>query len=188
MKVVNNLKLFIDPVETVLLGIYTDAVKKHNEEVLNNPYPNSGFDIYVPTEKYTRENNTYFIDHKIKATMSERISTTETQDGVTNTDAVTGVARGFCIYPRSSISKTPLILANHVGIIDSGYSGFLIGAFRHVSNNPNTFIIEKNSRLLQICHPGLLPFTVEIVEKEEDLFDGAQKTKRGSGGFGSTGV
>jgi hypothetical protein len=36
----------------------------------------------------------------------------------------------FYLYPRSSISKTPLMLANHTGIIDSGYRGNLIGAFR----------------------------------------------------------
>ena len=30
---------------------------------------------------------------------------------------------GYYLYPRSSISKTPLILANSVGIIDSGYRG-----------------------------------------------------------------
>ena len=32
-------------------------------------------------------------------------------------------AGGYYLYPRSSISKTPLRLANSVGIIDAGYRG-----------------------------------------------------------------
>ena len=36
----------------------------------------------------------------------------------------------YQIYPRSSLSKYPIMLANHVGIIDSGYRGNLIVAFR----------------------------------------------------------
>ena len=86
----------------------------------------------------------------------------------------------FQIYPRSSISKTPLLLANHVGIIDSGYRGNLITAFRCLENS---YLAEKNTRLVQICLPSLGPFHVKIVN-EDDL----SNTSRGAGGFGSTGV
>ena len=37
------------------------------------------------------------------------------------------------MYPRSSIYKTPLRLANNTGIIDSGYRGNLMGAFDNIS-------------------------------------------------------
>jgi dUTP pyrophosphatase len=95
------------------------------------------------------------------------------------------------MYPRSSLSKTKLRLANSVGIIDSGYRGNLIGMF-DVVNVENSYSDEKNAdyfaksydRLVQICGPGLIPILVEIVEDEQEL---GNETERGSGGFGSTG-
>jgi dUTP pyrophosphatase len=92
----------------------------------------------------------------------------------------------FTIYPRSSISKTPLMLANHTGIIDAGYRGSLIGAFRWLKSNTSTeteYVVEKHTRLLQVCHPSLCPIFVVIVD-ENDL----TSSERGNGGFGSTGV
>ena len=88
--------------------------------------------------------------------------------------------RPYLLMPRSSISKTPLMLANSVGIIDSGYRGEIIGAFRNLSSS--NYTIEKHSRLLQICAPDLRPIHVELVD--EPFFN---TTERGSGGFGSTG-
>ena len=89
---------------------------------------------------------------------------------------------GYYSYPRSSISKTPLMLANHVGIIDSGYRGPLIGAFRNIASQV-PYVVEEYTRLLQICAPDLRPIIVELVE--ESFFE---ETERGSGGFGSTGI
>lgn len=188
--VISHLKIFIDTDDNDLINLYKSAVKKHNDEIKNNPYPNSGFDIFIPEEQTTNENNKYWIDHKIKATMTELVlfPKMDLATGSLNGHEWKRVGCGFSIYPRSSLSKTPLMLANHVGIIDSGYSGNLIGAFFHVSNNPVSFKIEKASRLLQVCHPSLVPFTVEIVDKQEELFENSHNTKRGNGGFGSTGV
>ena len=61
----------------------------------------------------------------------------------------------YQLYPRSSLSKYPIMLANHVGIIDAGYRGNLIAAFRSFQDD---FKIEKGIRLVQICHPTLLPY------------------------------
>ena len=44
--------------------------------------------------------------------------------------------------------------------------------------------MEKYSRLLQICAPGLVPIYVNIVNSLEEL---GPTTSRGEGGFGSTG-
>lgn len=88
----------------------------------------------------------------------------------------------FMVYPRSSLSKTSLMLSNHVGIIDSGYRGNIIGAFRCLSENID-FVADKFTRLVQICHPSLCKIRVVLVEEETDL----STTLRGSGGFGSTG-
>jgi dUTP pyrophosphatase len=91
----------------------------------------------------------------------------------------------YMLYPRSSISKTPLMLANHTGIIDSGYRGWLMGAFRCLEfpeDKPN-YVVEARTRLLQICHPSLCPVYVQIVNETE-----LSSTERGDGGFGSTGI
>lgn len=75
------------------------------------------------------------------------------------------------------------MLANHTGIIDSGYRGNLIGAFRALQlPNDNAFTVVKHTRLLQLCHTNLLPIYVVLVE-ERDL----STSERGDGGFGSTG-
>ena len=73
------------------------------------------------------------------------------------------------------------MLANHTGVIDSGYRGFLIGAFRNLSSDP--YVVEKETRLLQVCHPSLYPIYVVISDETE-----LSSTSRGEGGFGSTGV
>jgi dUTP pyrophosphatase len=73
------------------------------------------------------------------------------------------------------------MLANHTGIIDSGYRGSLIGAFRSFSNNE--YIVDEGTRLLQICHPTLCPIFVIIVDESE-----LSSTERNDGGFGSTGI
>ena len=85
----------------------------------------------------------------------------------------------FCVYPRSSISKTPLRLANSVGIIDSGYRGELIAVFDNRNETP--YEIPCYARLVQACRPDLLPFGVNMVDNDFN------QTERGAGGFGSTG-
>jgi dUTP pyrophosphatase len=94
------------------------------------------------------------------------------------------------MYPRSSLSKTRLRLANSVGIIDSGYRGNLIGMFDCFSAGKGSlceteydYIVKPFEKLVQICAPDLRPIFVELVETEEEL---SSATLRGEGGFGST--
>ena len=93
-----------------------------------------------------------------------------------NDDKTVGLS--FYMYPRSSIVKTPLRLANSVGIIDRDYRGHLMGCFDNITDED--YIIKKGTRLLQICGPNLEPITFELVEE-------LSETSRGTGGFGSTG-
>lgn len=146
---------------------YMDAVQKHNNKIFANPLNiDAGFDLYMP--KQTECVSLAKLDHQIAC--SAKIITSL---GSYNT--------GYTMHPRSSVSKTPLRLANSTGIIDSGYRGNLIGVFDcHVQGH----VIEKHDRLLQICAPSLMPIVVELVESAEDLGDGGE---RGTGGFGSTG-
>lgn len=84
---------------------------------------------------------------------------------------------GYMLVPRSSISKTPLRLANSIGIIDAGYRGELIAVVDNIKNEP--YVIEKGSRLFQIVSFTGKPIKFEVVNE-------LTETTRGSGGFGST--
>jgi dUTPase len=102
---------------------------------------------------------------------------------------------GFYLYPRSSISKTRMRLANSVGIIDAGYRGDIIAAVDTIGLFGSNDIwhvwketlspIQKYDRYFQLCAPDLSAFIVHIVETEAEL---GAPTTRGAGGFGSTGV
>ena len=81
--------------------------------------------------------------------------------------------------PRSSISKTPLRLANSIGLIDGGYRG--VGLWRcAIILKPILIPLKKGQRLFQIVSCDCSPITY-------DLIDQLSETSRGSGGFGSTG-
>lgn len=122
------------------------------------------------------------------------ISTTTTTPPSLATD-LPATPCGFYLYPRSSISKTRMRLANSVGIIDAGYRGDLIAAVDTIGLFGSTDIwhvwketlspIKKYDRYFQVCAPDLSPFLVHIVDAENEL---SPPTARGQGGFGSTGV
>lgn len=159
------LKLAVDPNLPDLVKWYKQHVDAHNQSILNDPFPNSGFDLFVPCKTSVDSIYTSMISMNVKCEMLDHQNT----------------SCGYFMFPRSSISKTPLILSNHTGIIDSGYRGWLIGAFRNLALEPYT--VEEKTRLLQVCHPSLCPVYVVLVD-ESDL----STTLRGTGGFGSTGL
>ena len=83
------------------------------------------------------------------------------------------------IFPRSSISKTDLSLANCVGVIDSGYRGEIMCAF-DITRRDTSKGYEKGDRIAQII---ILPYPkIEFTEVEE-----LDDSERGEGGFGSSG-
>ena len=84
----------------------------------------------------------------------------------------------YYLYPRSSLAKTPLRLANSVGIIDAGYRGNICAFVDNIKDEP--YRIDQGTRLFQICSPTLEPIEYTIVNS-------LSETSRGSGGFGSTG-
>ncbi len=163
--------LQIKVLDPELKNIYVEAAEKHNNKVISEPrYYDSGFDIFLPKQMQFIPQTVNKVDFGISCAAKM-------------VDKVTGKMyyTGYYTYARSSISKTPLRLANNQGIIDSGYRGPIIGMFD--CNNANAiYESEKGSRLLQICAPNLLPIYVEIVD------DLGAPTSRGSGGIGSTGI
>lgn len=83
------------------------------------------------------------------------------------------------IMPRSSIGfKTPLRMANSVGVIDSDYRGEISALYEN--QDVGDFHIAAGDRIAQGC---IIP--VPTVEFEE--VNTLSETKRGIGGFGSTG-
>ena len=85
----------------------------------------------------------------------------------------------YNMYPRSSVSKTPLRLANGVGLCDAAYTGPLKAAL-HNTDIKNDFTIKKGERYVQLAYPNLEEVSFELVDELRD-------TTRGAGGFGSTG-
>lgn len=151
---------------------YQEKVTAHNDALFRSRHPDSGFDIFVPEDMHVYPSKVNKIDFQIKTAMVQKLS-----------DTVMFPAP-FYLYPRSSISKSNVRMANNVGIIDCGYRGNICGMFDVVYSNNRPWLCEQFTRLLQICTPTLEPFRVVLVEKVEEL----GTTERGDGGFGSTGI
>ena len=162
----------------------TDMMKRYKsgEKVLFD----AGVDLFVPYNcRVNNDEYAYKLDHCIKCSMEK------VEEAKKDCNPV-----GYYLYPRSSMgTKTPLSLANSVGIIDSGYRGNIIAAL-HCTRCPSItesgncrddeYEILQFQRLVQICPPDLsYPVEVVLVENEDKL--GAH-SDRGEGGFGSTGV
>lgn len=86
---------------------------------------------------------------------------------------------GYDLMPRSSIYKTPLQMANSIGLIDYGYRGEIKACVRNLSSKEYT--IMPGTKLFQLVMPNRKPFAVKVVET-------LNKTIRGEDGFGSTDI
>jgi len=162
------LRLFVE--DNDLKQLYKTNAIVHNNKMLNNHFYDAGFDISTPMPYSCAQGIVTKINFQVKCA-AQMVCETGKQYPI-----------GFYMYPRSSLSKTPLRLANSVGIIDSGYRGDLIGAFDCNTASPQ-YVVLKQDKLVQICAPGLVPVIVELVDSLEELGE----TARGEGGFGSTG-
>lgn len=86
---------------------------------------------------------------------------------------------GAFIFARSGLGiKRGIVPSNCVGVIDSDYRGEVcVGLYNH-SEVPYT--VNPNDRIAQIA---VIPVVTDQWEETEEL----SETKRGGGGFGSTG-
>lgn len=83
------------------------------------------------------------------------------------------------IYIRSSIgSKLDLVLSNQVGVIDSDYRGEVMLPLRNLGRSAR--VIESGTRIAQMLITPINQVDIEVVDE-------LSETKRGVGGFGSTG-
>ena len=167
-----------------LRELYSKACAKlESEEHKQNLYNDSGFDLYTPVPLTDVEKADYtippgkihIINLRVKCAVSELKSEYASYFGVRELE----VPSPYFIYPRSSISKRGLMLANSVGIIDCGYRGNLMAALYNTTDEPIT--LKPGDRLLQICLPTLSNYFVAHV------VDSLDETERGEAGLGSTG-
>lgn len=94
------------------------------------------------------------------------------------------------IFPRSSVSKTDLVLANSIGLVDEGYRGEILVRFKALPKSresawgqckefwePRRF--RRGDRIAQLV----------VRKTEQATFNWSEdlsSTHRGTGGFGST--
>lgn len=90
------------------------------------------------------------------------------------------IPEGFVglVFPRSSVSKTGLFLANSVGVIDSGYRGEVKCRFKYIPGCAFYNMGERVAQLMIVPYP-----TIEFQQVEE-----LSSTERGEGGFGHTNI
>ncbi|GMH58759.1 hypothetical protein TrST_g5227 [Triparma strigata] len=135
-------------------GMYVGRKYQHSSD--------SGWDLHFPSAVTVAAGETKIIDLRISIDARDR----------------EGAETAFWITPRSSIYKTPLRMANSVGLIDKGYRGTLKVVVDNIKGEEYT--IEKGERLFQVVGKDLKPWDWESVETLDE-------TERGDGGFGSTG-
>lgn len=105
---------------------------------------------------------------------------------VTNTGIKYGTGLAFeipvghvgLLFPRSSVSKTGLAMANSVGVIDSDYRGEISAVFKITDKAGDVYQIGD-----RVCQLVIVP----IPDIEFKEVDDISETERGHGGFGSTG-
>ena len=145
------MKLLIKPLNDLAKQYYSNHDHFHKGD--------AGLDLYVLEDQIFQSGETA----KIKLGIS-----CESSDG-----------KGYFLFPRSSISKTPLRMANSIGLIDGGYRGEIMAVCDNIKDYE--FSVSKGDRLFQIVSADLSSIEFEITDKLSD-------STRGKGGFGSTGA
>ena len=172
-----RLKIFVE--NCSLYEYYIMRAKSHNQKILHNDYMDAGFDLCLAKKEienvYEKNCNCRFFQKRTENIVDFGVQ----MAAFLYLDNERVFPTGYCMYPRSSLSKTKIRLANSVGVIDAGYRGNIIGMFDTIADTE----INYFDRIVQICAPSFCPILVEIVKTAEEL---SGRTERGTGGFGST--
>ena len=153
--------LYLSPLDSTIEEFYSKIDSKKLWE-------DSGVDLYFPAD--------IICEPKKKTLVKLGVAAAVYNSG---DDLETSSSKPYYLYPRSSIGKTPLRMANSVGIIDLQYRGELCVQVDNISDEP--YNIKRGQRLFQICSQDLEPF------KSVELIKDLPITKRGKNGLGSTG-
>lgn len=165
----------------------------YTTSVLNGD--NAGVDLYVPTKVIFEAGEKKLVSMGVRAALVDgdeykhyrkmqsifgndakcsEGKSTERSEGDLNFSSL-----HYWMLPRSSISKTGLMMLNSVGVIDKSYRGELMAFLWNTSNAP--VVVEAGNRLVQIVAGDMSDITSITV------MDSLPESKRGEGGFGSTG-
>jgi len=147
--------------------LYEKSISKGNSK------KDSGFDLFVPKDILIPPGEIVLINMGVKCAVTRKEWDPRYQRWRL------GVPSPYYAYARSSVSKRGIILANSVGIIDSGYRGPLMAAFYNTKKKPVK--IKAGDRIIQLCMPGL------SYDFDMRLVDNLDETERGECGLGSTG-
>ena len=96
-------------------------------------------------------------------------------------------------FPRSSVSKYNLVLANSIGLIDADYRGEVLLRFKYIWQPEDyrsvNYMLEGKPNIDKIYNKGdkICQLKVTHVENVKfELVNELDSTNRGDGGFGST--
>jgi dUTP pyrophosphatase len=146
-----------------------DAMREH---LANRRWTDSGFDLLSPYQTLDFRND------PLNETLHTGVVVAALKDDYTPAPCM--------LLPRSSLSATPLRLANSIGLIDMGYRGEVLAKVDCVDDRVGDYEIQQGKRLFQIVQHNWLPWkNIVIVDNLADLPPAPDD--RGSGGFGSTG-
>lgn len=151
------MKFLIKPIDDNVKGMYTNHSTYHEGD--------SGLDLFIVADETIPAGETRLVDLGINCQLKGMVNGKEKY-------------YSYNMYSRSSISKTPLRLANGVGLCDAGYLGPLKAALHNTGKTDYT--VKKGERYVQLARPDLEEVSFELVQ------DFNRNTTRGSGGFGST--
>ena len=133
---------------------------------------NAGFDLFVPEDVMFQPGERKLVSMGVKGVMVNNDKHIPYSDDPNPTVH-------YYMYPRSSISKTGLILCNSVGIIDRTYRGEIM-AFLWNSTNSVVYV-KGGDRLVEIVAPDMGHI------RNISVVGALDETSRGDGGFGSSG-
>ena len=104
----------------------------------------------------------------------------EKQCWIYGTGIATEIPEGYVglVFPRSSIRKYGLALANSIGVIDSGYRGEIMCSFKPTGSCPTYNVGDKIAQMIIMPYPE-----VSYTEVNE-----LSETDRGDNGHGSSGI
>lgn len=154
------MKFLIKPINESIKEMYVNHSTYHDSD--------SGLDLFIVNDEIIPAGETRLIDLGISCQLREDSDKYELKVKYFS----------YNMYSRSSISKTPLRLANGVGLCDAGYLGPLKAALHNTGTSDYT--VKKGERYVQLARPDLGEVSFELVE------DFGRTTSRNQGGFGST--
>jgi dUTP pyrophosphatase len=154
------------------------VVNEHNEEFYKNHSAmykgDSGLDLFFVTDQTFKAGETKLVDLGIKS----QLRSFEWCIWKWFVNKSVWRYHSYLLFPRSSIFKTPLRVANSIGLIDSAYLGHIKVALHNTSDADYT--IYRGDRLVQLVRADLGEIKMAMVDE-------LRSTERSAGGFGSSG-